>query len=658
MSPPIDPSYSLVFSGNALSYISLPVDKNIYLEIGRGDFTIEWQQYQTDANSTPSIFQVGTYPYINIGISVGPDGEFFWDYNGINGIITNLYDFNDKWIYFAISRTGTNLSFFINNTQVVSVPNNYGFSDFSSNFLTIGNENDPIDDFAFGGRIYGFTWTVGVGRYSITNPPTIIPKPTYASPSDSRNRLILSGGSFLGTLGTYISNIRVLTNGTAPDYSYVTIPIITGALTASNIHLGESLANSTLTLVGGSTSIPGNFYFTSPDTIPNSDYGYGIYTYTAYFAPVDFINYTSVYDISVNIEVVRPTLPIIRTKPTASPIIQYHRLVTGNDNESGSAINGGSVIDINGYPVSGSFFFTNPTQYMDVLGSQTVSVYFVPDSPYYYNVSGILIKIEVVEPTPKSMYFDSDIESSLYIYDQALNIDTNDFTIEWHQYITENGSQYIYAFSYLDLTSYIDISTNTFYFKTPQSSTSISSAQYTFLNVWNHIAISRKGGKIYIFINGKLVISFNNTENIYNEYSYFYIGREFNGYIYGFVYNNQIGLYDASNVPVYPKTSLPAFNDPSYALILTGEVFGGVVARNNDIINNNVVFTEDQLPYYGIYNDITLWVAQHNKGLNTMVIIAPLISVINGHDKIQTYTGHMQRLIVDPKIPLAVIKHA
>jgi hypothetical protein len=69
-------SNSLYFRGTVNSYISIPNNASINFE--EGDFTVEWFQYQTDANQFPRIFQKGTYEDETVSIGVSIEGGRFY----------------------------------------------------------------------------------------------------------------------------------------------------------------------------------------------------------------------------------------------------------------------------------------------------------------------------------------------------------------------------------------------------------------------------------------------------------------------------------------------------------------------------------------------------------------------------------------------------
>lgn len=104
---------SIVLQGNSTSYLSIPNVEN--LQFGTGDFTIQWYQYQTDTNSYPRVFQIGTYnPGATIGVSIEGGTFYYWRQNQSYYSVPNLTVSKNQWIHFAISRTSGITYFFKN----------------------------------------------------------------------------------------------------------------------------------------------------------------------------------------------------------------------------------------------------------------------------------------------------------------------------------------------------------------------------------------------------------------------------------------------------------------------------------------------------------------------------------------------------------------
>ena len=191
---------SLSFIGNATSYLRIPNTPDF--NFGTGDFTIEWFQYQTDSNSFPRIFQIGTYGGggTSIGVSIEGGMFYYWRNNSATGVSyldSSLY--KNLWVHFAISRASGNTQIFMNGTLMLTISDTTDFS--SSDDLVIGNESSPSDSAAFGGLIYYFSWVKGVALY--TSNFTV----SYNYPTETSDyMLLLKATGFEGTLGSTVVN--------------------------------------------------------------------------------------------------------------------------------------------------------------------------------------------------------------------------------------------------------------------------------------------------------------------------------------------------------------------------------------------------------------------------------------------------------------------
>lgn len=162
-------SGSLFFNGTLNSNILIANDED--LSFGENeDFTVEWFQFQTDDNSFPRIFQIGTYASedVRFGVSI-EGGTFFLWVNGIYISSIDISDYKNAWVHFAIVRKSGTIKTYMNGVQIDVVE--YGDSiDASLTDLRIGNEtelNDP--DASFGGYITNFRWTKGEAVYDGDN---------------------------------------------------------------------------------------------------------------------------------------------------------------------------------------------------------------------------------------------------------------------------------------------------------------------------------------------------------------------------------------------------------------------------------------------------------------------------------------------------------
>jgi hypothetical protein len=156
---------------------------------------------------------------------------------------------------------------------------------------------------------------------------------------------------------------------------------------ASGITYGQTLASSTLTggsALNGTTTVTGNFAFTTPTTVPTA----GTQSEGVTFTPTDTTDYNPVTG-SVNVVVSKATPTI--TWPTASSI-SYSQTLASSTLTGGSAHNGTTT-------VTGTFAFTTPTTAPPV-GTNAQSVTFTPaDTTDYDPVTGT-VNVTVTKATP------------------------------------------------------------------------------------------------------------------------------------------------------------------------------------------------------------------------------------------------------------------
>jgi hypothetical protein len=201
---------SLSFLGNATSYLRIP--NTDAFDFGTGNFTVEWYQYQTDTNSFPRIFQVGTY---NAGLSIGVSiegGRFYYWTNNTPNLITTLpsSSYKNKWVHFAISRSNSVTTVFMDGISIGSVDDTNDFN--GVNDLIISNESTLSNNAAFGGYIYYFSWVKGVALYT-TNFTVSNNYPALTNDYV----LLLTATNFDGSLGSSVTNNNVSTIQNAPS---------------------------------------------------------------------------------------------------------------------------------------------------------------------------------------------------------------------------------------------------------------------------------------------------------------------------------------------------------------------------------------------------------------------------------------------------------
>ena len=223
-------SSSLSFAGTNSSNIVIPYSTD--LDFGTGEFTIEWYQYQTDTNLFPRPFARGTasppappFEYETIGVSIeesqsGGRRFYLWTLDSIGGSMS-IESSPPRWIHFAIVRSGTTTTVYMNGVSQFSFTdlNDY----YSEHNLTIGNETIPSDDnaAAFGGYMAYFSYNKGYARYTT---PTFTVSNTYPPVVASTVIMVNAAGAY----GSLASSAIYSEITTVPETPFVTPPSPSG----------------------------------------------------------------------------------------------------------------------------------------------------------------------------------------------------------------------------------------------------------------------------------------------------------------------------------------------------------------------------------------------------------------------------------------------
>ncbi len=210
------------FAGNQSSYIDITNNNNLNISIN--DFTIEWYQYQTDSNSFPRIFSIGSYdPYINLAVSIEGGIFYFWVNNSIAtsvnlGVSSN---YKNKWIHFAISRISGVLKIFKNGSQIVSINNSTNITNDINKKFTIGNESVKSLNTSFGGYLTNFNIVIGQGKYSTQFESH---KQPLESTINTKLLLLATDTNTLNLDSSPINNKLTRNNVSWADFNYPIMP--------------------------------------------------------------------------------------------------------------------------------------------------------------------------------------------------------------------------------------------------------------------------------------------------------------------------------------------------------------------------------------------------------------------------------------------------
>lgn len=134
--------------------------------IGTGDFTVEWFQYQTGTSTFPRIFSLGTYSGgAPLAVSIESGTVWVrvassWATSYSLGDQTNYFH---KWVHFALTRASGMLRLYVDGVRVREVSNSANI-DTTGLSLLIGTENTPSTYFP--GYITNFHYLNGNALYT------------------------------------------------------------------------------------------------------------------------------------------------------------------------------------------------------------------------------------------------------------------------------------------------------------------------------------------------------------------------------------------------------------------------------------------------------------------------------------------------------------
>ena len=198
---------SLSFLGNNTSYLTVPSSSGT--NMGTGDFTIEWYQYQTDSNPYPRIFAIGTYQSTTtIGVSIESGTFYFWSNGTPRGASVGTY--KNTWLHFAIVRSSNTTTVYKNGAVFIT-----GFADSfnytSANNMVISNETSISTNSSFGGYLAYFHVMKGFVKYTSGFQVS-----TTFPPVTANTTLLLTASGFSGSIGNTVVNTNVGTFALLP----------------------------------------------------------------------------------------------------------------------------------------------------------------------------------------------------------------------------------------------------------------------------------------------------------------------------------------------------------------------------------------------------------------------------------------------------------
>lgn len=208
---------SILLTASSTSGISIPNSADV--QMGTGDFTIEWFQYQlASSGQYQRIFSIGSYPSQSIAVSQeGSDTSkaiYMWAPGGVQqGVLRNL---QGAWYHFAVTRASGSLRVFLGGTQIGTTAANSTNFNNASQVLRIGNESTTSSAAAFNGYITNFHWVKGTALYTANFTP-----PTQPITPVANTKLLLLATTSGTTLSDSSGTGKVAT-GTAATWSALT----------------------------------------------------------------------------------------------------------------------------------------------------------------------------------------------------------------------------------------------------------------------------------------------------------------------------------------------------------------------------------------------------------------------------------------------------
>ena len=168
------------------------------LNVGTGNFTLEWFQYQTDTNSFPRpIWYSNGTSAVYWGVSIEGGTFYFWN-TGPNALATSvqLGTYKNTWVHFAVVRTGTSLKLYKNGTNIGSTLTNSNSMTVTNGTLAIGAKQYGANSAEqFGGSITSFRFcNIAVYSGNFTTPTSKLAQTQSANPYGGSNTAAITAG--------------------------------------------------------------------------------------------------------------------------------------------------------------------------------------------------------------------------------------------------------------------------------------------------------------------------------------------------------------------------------------------------------------------------------------------------------------------------------
>jgi hypothetical protein len=198
------------FYGGTNSYVR--VANNGQFNLGSGDFTIEWWQFETDVNGAPRPWAFGPWPLTELGVSFEGGSFLLWR-QGTNAPMALSKATLNKRNHFAIVKHSSVIAVYQNGVKLNETTDTYTYN--LTYDLTIGYEGGTYNSQCFGGDITNFN-IVNSAKYTANFTPT-----DTALGYDSNTRLLLSAetlATWTATKGSYTGSVS-----TGPNTDWINV---------------------------------------------------------------------------------------------------------------------------------------------------------------------------------------------------------------------------------------------------------------------------------------------------------------------------------------------------------------------------------------------------------------------------------------------------
>jgi uncharacterized repeat protein (TIGR02543 family) len=198
---------SAILGGVSGSYIQLPASS--IWQIG-ANYTIEWWQYETDANTYPYLFMNSTGQW---GVTF--QGGLFYYFSGSPRSLGSVTVLKNQWVHYAIVSNNNSQTAYQNGKALGPAVSGVSITSTqvpSTSPIYIGTYSPTIaTTYAFGGNITNFQVSKSI-KYAGTSTTTPNFTPTTAMPIDAYSVVALTGLNSAALLSDYGPNSVVPVN--------------------------------------------------------------------------------------------------------------------------------------------------------------------------------------------------------------------------------------------------------------------------------------------------------------------------------------------------------------------------------------------------------------------------------------------------------------